>query len=48
MPVSPKGGIGVDRGVRIVIKYLEDHPEGLYQPDTALMMLAFLDTYPCR
>ena len=44
----PKGGIGVDRGVRIVIKYLEDHPEGLYQPDTALMMLAFLDTYPCR
>ena len=44
----PKGGIGVDRGIRIVIKYLEDHPEGLYQPDTALMMLALLDAYPCR
>ncbi len=33
---------------RIVVKYLNDHPEKLHLPDTRLVMMALADAFPCK
>ena len=35
------------QGARIVVKYLNDHPERLQVPDTRLVLMAMVDAYPC-
>ena len=34
-------------GARIVVKYLNDHPERLHVPDTRLVLMAMVDAFPC-
>jgi len=33
---------------RIVVKYLNDHPERLQNPDTRLVLMALADAFPCK
>lgn len=35
------------QGARIVVKYLNDHPEKLQVPDTRLVLMAMVDAFPC-
>ena len=35
------------QGARIVVKYLNDHPEKLHVPDTRLVLMAMVDAFPC-
>jgi len=44
----PKSGIQNNQAVRIVEKYLRDHPEQLNDDQTLLTMLAFKVAYPCK
>lgn len=39
--------IATIQGVRVVVKYLKDHPEQLHQPDTLLVMTALNKAFPC-
>jgi len=39
--------IPTGQGVRVVIKYLEKHPELLHYDDGSLAMLAFMEAFPC-
>jgi hypothetical protein len=34
--------------VRLVTKYMEDHPERLHEPHQAVILLALRETYPCK
>jgi len=36
------------QGARIVVKYLNDHPERLHVPDTRLILMAMVDAFPCK
>ena len=40
--------IVVGQAIRIVVKYLEDHPQELQEQDTLLIKKALLDAYPCN
>ena len=44
----PEGGITNGQAVRIVVKYLEEHPEDLHKHEVALLMAAYFDAYPCK
>ncbi len=35
------------QGARIVVKYLDNHPERLQVPDTRLVLMAMVDAFPC-
>lgn len=35
------------QGVRIVLKYLNDHPDRLNAADTRLVLMAIVDAFPC-
>jgi hypothetical protein len=37
-----------DQSVRIVVKYLIDHPKDLHMEPTALIMMALMDAFPCK
>jgi len=41
-------GVSTDQGVRVVIKYLEEHPEDLHQRGTTLTVLALKQAFPCK
>ncbi|MDN7141981.1 hypothetical protein KC131_15140 [Pseudomonas sp. JQ170] len=36
------------QAIRVVIKYLEDHPESLHKSPMELTSLAYLQAYPCK
>ena len=36
------------QAVWMVIQYLNDHPESLYEPDAALVLRALESAFPCR
>lgn len=36
------------QGVRIVVKYLQEHPAELNHHDSLLVLLALQDAYPCK
>lgn len=36
------------QAIRVVIKYLEDHPETLHEDPMKLTVLAYVDAYPCN
>lgn len=44
----PQDGIQNGQAVRILVKYLDDHPADLNKDQTLLTMLAFADAYPCK
>lgn len=44
----PEENISGDQAVRIVVKYLEDHPEELHIPLTYLVHRAFVAAFPCN
>lgn len=44
----PASGIPVIQGVRIVVKYLKEHPEQLHEDGMGLTVAALKDSFPCR
>lgn len=44
----PEQGIAVEQAVRVVLKYLNDHPEKLHMDDAILVAVALADAFPCR
>lgn len=36
-----------DQSLRIVVKYLTDHPKDLHMEPSALIMMALMDAFPC-
>jgi hypothetical protein len=44
----PIEGISVDQAVRIVLKWIEAHPEDMHQPARLAVVLALLQTFPCK
>jgi hypothetical protein len=36
------------QAIRVVIKYLEDHPETLHEDPMKLTVMAYVDAYPCN
>lgn len=44
----PKGGIQNGQAIRILVKYLNEHPADLNDDQTLLTMVAFKDAYPCN
>lgn len=44
----PKGGIEVGQGVRVMIKWLKDHPEKLHVAGDILIGMALEDAFPCK
>jgi hypothetical protein len=44
----PDGGLEMGQALRVVVKWLKDHPEKLHQRADALILNAFVDGFPCR
>ncbi|MFP3533934.1 Rap1a/Tai family immunity protein, partial [Burkholderia sp. SIMBA_042] len=36
-----------DQSLRVVVKYLTDHPKDLHMEPSALIMMALMDAFPC-
>jgi Rap1a immunity proteins len=43
----PKG-TNTTQNIKVVLKYLREHPAELHLPDTMLIMKAFGEAYPCQ
>ena len=43
----PEDGITIGQSVRVVEKYLREHPQELHESSTVLLFGAFLSSYPC-
>lgn len=43
----PRQGIETGQAARIVLKFLQDHPEKLHQPDSLIAIEAIRDAFPC-
>jgi len=43
----PTSGIPIIQAVRIVVKYLKDHPEQLHEDGMGLTIAALKDSFPC-
>jgi hypothetical protein len=48
MVCLPNGGISPEQGIRVVVKYLKDHPEKLHLASNGLVWEAFLKAFPCH
>ena len=44
----PKEGLLGSQGVRVVVKWLREHPETLHQERKVLVMRAFEGAFPCK
>ena len=44
----PEKGLAYDQATRIVTAYLKKNPKLLHQSEEALIMLAYMDAYPCK
>ena len=44
----PDSGIPVIQAVRVVVKYLKEHPEQLHEDGMGLTVAALIDSFPCR
>ena len=44
----PEDGISNGQAAKVVIKYLEEHPEQLHVADSGLAFLALMDAFPCN
>ncbi len=45
---SPTEGIPVIQGVRVVVRYLTDHPEQLHLNGMTVTVMALKDAFPCK
>jgi hypothetical protein len=45
---APTDGIPVIQGVRVVVKYLTDHPEQLHLNGMTVTWMALKDAFPCK
>lgn len=43
----PEDGIKNIQAIRIVTKFLSEHPEKLHEPEIALVIIAFIEAFPC-
>ena len=44
----PENGISNGQAAKVVIKYLNEHPEQLHVADSGLAFLALMDAFPCN
>ena len=44
----PENGISNGQAAKVVIKYLQEHPEQLHVADSGLAFLALMDALPCK
>jgi hypothetical protein len=44
----PGSGVPVIQGIRVVVKYLKEHPEQLHQDGMGLTVAALKDAFPCK
>lgn len=44
----PQEGISNDQAMRIVVKWLEDHPQSLHESARMSTMIALADAFPCE
>jgi len=47
MYCAPEQELKVIQRIRVVVKYLDEHPEKLHDPDSLLIALAFIEAFPC-
>ncbi len=47
-PFCMPNNVTTGQSVRIVVKYLKDHPESLHEDEGFLAMLAFIEAFPCK
>ena len=40
--------VAVEQATRVVIRYLEEHPERLHESDVSLLIRALQDAFPCE
>lgn len=45
---QPKGGLKREQALRVIVKYLEDHPADLHENGAGLMASALLAAFPCN
>nr|WP_269807861.1 Rap1a/Tai family immunity protein [Pseudomonas agronomica] len=43
----PEGNVTKDQSLRIVVKYLKEHPESLHFGESTLITLALVSAFPC-
>jgi len=43
----PTGGIQNSQAVRVIVKYLKEHPEQLHEQEGSLAIIAFIQAFPC-
>ena len=46
--LPPKDALPASQALRIVVKWLNEHPERLHQPKQVLITLAFKEAFPCK
>lgn len=46
--ICPGGNVTFGQEFRVVVKYLQDHPEELHLPNTALVEKALAKAFPCQ
>jgi hypothetical protein len=46
--IQPPNGVTVEQEVRIVVKYLQDHPAKLAKPDVAIIFEALSEVFPAK
>jgi anti-sigma regulatory factor (Ser/Thr protein kinase) len=44
----PDSGIPVIQAMRVVVKYLKEHPEQLHEDGMGLTVAALKDSFPCK
>ncbi len=44
----PEGKVTRLQKIRVVVKYLEDHPEKLHEPPSVLITRALNEAFPCK
>lgn len=46
--IKTTDGVTVEQEIRIVVKYLQDHPAKLAEPDVALILEALVEAFPMK
>jgi hypothetical protein len=41
-------GIKFEQAIRVVIRYIEEHPQDMHHPFKYLALLAIMDAWPCK
>ena len=44
----PKNGISNGQATRIIVSYLKKNPAKLHENEIALIIMAYIDAYPCK